>query len=117
MSKDQVLRELYDALNVKDVTAIKEHLTKGAVFHILPNPLAPATELDGRDAILAYLQELLAALDAQQTIDAIAVNGDFATVFAASESIGPDGVAMTVRWADTFRFEGDRIAEYVSLSG
>jgi ketosteroid isomerase-like protein len=116
MSHDATLRRIYAGLNTKDTSGMKDALTEDAVFHILPNPVLPPQTLTGRDAVLAFVQEQLGGLDMQQEIDEISVNGDFATVYVSSEHTGADGVKLTVRWADVFRFEGDRIREHVSLS-
>ena len=116
MSHDSTLRSVYAALNSKDTSKIKDVLTEDAVFHILPNPLLPPQTLTGRDDILSFIAEQIGGLDIQQEIDEITVNGDFAVVFVKSESKNEDGSPLTVRWADMFRFEGDRIREHVSLS-
>jgi ketosteroid isomerase-like protein len=116
MSHEDTLRSIYSALNNKDTAAVKELITEDATFHMLPNPVLPPTTLTGRDAIIAFMDEHLPALDMQQDIAEISVNGDFATVYVTSESRAEDGSSLTVRWADVFRFDGDRIAGHVSLS-
>lgn len=116
MSHETTLRSLYAALNDKDTAAVKDSLTEDATFHMLPNPVMAATTLTGRDAILAFMAEQIAALDMQQEISEISVNGDFATVYVTSQSTADDGSPLTVRWADLFRFDGDRIAGHVGLS-
>ena len=117
MSHEATLRSVYDALNNKDAGRIKDVLTDDAVFHILPNPLTTATTLTGKDEILSFIAEQIGSLDVQQEIDEIAVNGDFAVVFVKSESKDESGAPLSIRWADAFRFEGERIREHVSLSG
>jgi ketosteroid isomerase-like protein len=116
MSHESTLRNVYDALNNKDTSRIKDVLTEDAIFHILPNPVLPPQTLTGRDDILSFIDQQITGIDMQQEIDEVAVNGDFAVVYVKSESKGEDGSPLTVRWADLFRFEGDRIREHVSLS-
>ncbi len=116
MSHETTLRSLYTALNDKDTSAIKDLLTEDATFHMLPNPVLAPTTLTGRDTILAWMDENIGALDMQQDIDEVSVNGDFATVYVTSQSKGADGNPLPVRWADLFRFDGDRVAGHVSLS-
>src|SRR5205085_6093342 len=109
MSHEATLRSMYDAMNRKDTAALKDSITEDAVFHMLPNPVIPATTLTGRDEIFAFLEENLGSLDMQQEISEVSVNGDFATVYVTSQSPAEDGSTQTVKWADLFQFEGDRI--------
>lgn len=117
MAHDQHLRDVYAALNDKDVDAVLSSVADDAVFHVLPNPVIAAATLRGRTEIAGFLNDQFTQLDAHQEIDAISVNGDFATVYVSSRSTAEDGSEVTVRWADLFRFDGDKIAEYVSLAG
>ena len=116
MSRESTLRSMYDALNSKDTAAVKDLIAEDAVFHMLPNPVIPATTLTGRDAILEFMDEHIGHLDMKQEIAEISTNGDFATVYVTSQSTAADGSPLTVTWADLFRFEGDRIQGHVSLS-
>jgi ketosteroid isomerase-like protein len=116
MSHEATLRSMYAAMNDKDTAALKDMIAEDAVFHMLPNPVIPATTLTGRDAIFAFMEEHLSTLDMQQEISTISENGDFATVYVTSQSKGEDGSTQTVRWADLFQFDGDRIKGHVGLS-
>jgi ketosteroid isomerase-like protein len=117
MSHESELQAIYGALNAKNVDEIANTLTEGVIFHILPNPVLPATTLTGREAILTFMREQLDAIDLKQEIEQISVNGDFATAYVVSTSTGSDGEQQTVRWADLFQFDGDRICQHVSLAG
>jgi predicted SnoaL-like aldol condensation-catalyzing enzyme len=76
----------------------------------------PAATISGRDEILSFMEEHIPELDMQQQIQQISVQDDFATVYVTSESKGPDGSPVTVKWADVFQFDGDRIKAHVSLA-
>ena|SRR6478672_10412287 len=117
MSHETTLRAVYDAMNNQQVDAIVSHIAEDAVFHLLPNPLLPATTLEGRDAIKKFMDDHITDLAIQQQIEQIAVSGDFATAFVVSTSKGEDGAPLTVHWADTYQFVGDQIAQHVSLAG
>jgi ketosteroid isomerase-like protein len=117
MSIETTLRSMYDAMNKQDTAAIKELIAEDATFHMLPNPVMPAATVSGRDEIVAFMEEHIPGLDMQQEIQQISVQDEFATVYVTSTSKGPDGAPLTVRWADVFQFEGDRIKGHVSLSG
>jgi ketosteroid isomerase-like protein len=116
MSHEATLRSMYAAMNDKNTEALKPLIADDAVFHMLPNPVIPATTLTGKEQIFAFMEEHISELDMQQEISAISENGDFATVYVTSQSKGEDGSTQTVRWADVFQFDGDRIKAHVGLS-
>jgi ketosteroid isomerase-like protein len=116
MSHETTLRTMYDAMNNKDTATIKDLIAEDATFHMLPNPVIPAATISGRDEIMAFMEEHIPGLDMQQEIQQISVQDDFATVYVTSQSKGPDGAPLTVKWADVFQFDGDRIKGHVSLS-
>lgn len=118
MSHEATLRDLYEALNRKDAAAAANAVTEDAVFHMLPNPVASAATLTGRQEILAFMEQELAKTNMQQEISAVSENGDFATVYVESRSIGDDGVEQFVKWADLFQFAPgtNKICGHVSLS-
>ncbi|MDX6198647.1 MAG: hypothetical protein QOJ79_1798 [Actinomycetota bacterium] len=116
MSHEATLRSMYDAMNNKDTSTIKDLIAEDATFHMLPNPVLPATTITGRDEILAFMEKHIPQLDMVQEIQQISVQDDFATVYVTSNSKGTDGSPLTVKWADLFQFDGDRIKGHVSLS-
>ena len=116
MSHEATLRSMYDAMNEKDTSTIKDLIAEDATFHMLPNPVLPATTVSGRDEIMAFMEEHIPQLEMTQEIQQISVQDDFATVYVTSRSTAPDGSPVTVKWADVFQFEGGRIKGHVSLS-
>src|SRR3954453_4482130 len=104
MSHETTLRNLYDAMNKQQVDSIVDHIAEDAVFHLLPNPVLPATTLTGRDAIKKFMDDNMSELGMQQEIEQIAVNGDFATAFVVSTSKGEDGSMQAGRWGARFTF-------------
>jgi len=117
MDKETTLRDLYDALNAGDTARAAASLTDDCTFHILPNRLvdAPGT-LRGRTACEDFMRQVVGSTGVQQMVESVALSGDFAAVFVRSTHTDDSGAEQEIRWADLLRFEGDKIAENVSLS-
>jgi ketosteroid isomerase-like protein len=117
VSRDSILRSLYDAFNNDDSDTLAVLVTDDVVVHLLPNDLVPATTLRGRAELIANHEKNLAATQLKQQVLSVCEHGPFATVFI--EAVGTDkaGNERRVQCADLLRFDDDRICEVVGLVG
>jgi ketosteroid isomerase-like protein len=94
------LRRSYDALNRGDARVALDALDPHAVWRESPE-LPGAAELDGRDAILGFLEDFLAQWrEFRQEIEETVVTGDRVAVLIHLTAVGrASGIEVDTRYA------------------
>jgi ketosteroid isomerase-like protein len=118
MDRETTVRDFVDALNAGDAAGAAALLTDDCVIHVLPNALvdSPGT-FRGRVACEELMAQVLASASIQQEVEAVTTSGGFASAFVRSTTTDESGAENEIWWADLYRFEGDKIAEHVAMSG
>jgi ketosteroid isomerase-like protein len=118
MNKETTIRDFVDALNAGNAAGAAAHLADDCVIHVLPNALidAPGT-FRGRVACEELMAQVVASANFQQEVESVTSSGDFASAFVRSTTTDDSGAEHEIWWADLYRFEGDKIAEHVAMSG
>ena len=99
---------VFAAIDRKDTTAFVGFLTDDAVFRF---GSAPAVR--GREAIRAAVDGFFATIAASShAIHQVLTSGATQLCEGEVTYTRPDGMSVTLPFADVFEYEGDRIAQY-----
>jgi hypothetical protein len=112
--RDAILRDFYGAIDAKNWQRATGLLTPECRWHVLADNAFDAVSLLGAAAVRAWFETALGSAPTRQTIAKIVSNDDASAVFTEA-AVGRAGDSSTSRRIDVFRFEGDLIAEHVSL--
>ncbi len=100
------VRRYYDDVDGADVDAVLRVFTEDAVYR------RPGYEpMRGIDAIRAFYRGERVIASGRHAIDALVGSGDEIAVRGSLTGTSRDGASLEVRFADFWRFRGDRVAE------
>ena len=106
------LRAFFDSWDAHDVDTIVSYFTPDGPYYASIGPDDAGTSFHGTDELRRGVAAFLATYgDVHYTDLVLGMSGD-ERAFASwtFHGIGPDGLPMTYRGVDLFRFEGDLIA-------
>jgi predicted SnoaL-like aldol condensation-catalyzing enzyme len=112
--RDAVLRDFYAAINAKNWQRATGFLAPACRWHVLANDVVDSGLLLGADAVRAWFETALGSVQTRQTITKIVSSDGASAVFTEPAADRPCD-SSTSGWIEVFRFEGDLIAEHVSL--
>ena len=112
--RDAILRDFYGAIDAKNWQRATGLLTPECRWHVLADNAFDAVSLLGAAAVRAWFETALGSVQTRQTITKIVSSDGASAVFTEPAADRPCD-SSTSGWIEVFRFEGDLIAEHVSL--
>ena len=100
----RLVEQMYDAIDRNDADALVELMCPDVIYE------RPQTApLRGRDAIRAFYVHERRIPSGQHALEHVAIDGGCGAAWGVFTGVRSDGTPVSLRFADVFTFENDRI--------